>query len=59
MDKGFIDAITKTLREFAQSKFSSAAAGHHDFALEDFIQPDRAWRPPYPYAKPEYLWTRS
>lgn len=35
-----------------------AAAGHHDFASEDFIQPDRAWRPPHPYAKHECLWMR-
>jgi len=35
-----------------------AAARHHDFAPGDFTHPDRAWRPPYPYAKDECLWTR-
>jgi len=33
-----------------------AAAGHDDFAPGDFRQPDRAWRPPYPFVANECLW---
>jgi len=36
-----------------------AAAGRDDFAPGDFKQPDRVWRPPYPYSANECLWWRS
>lgn len=49
-----------TINDDAQLSIDgAAAAGHDDFAPADFAQPDRAWRPPYPFTGTDCLWARS
>lgn len=52
-----IDFVTPTVVQLSIN--GAAAAAHDNFSLEDFAQPDPAWRPPYPFAAAECLWARS
>ena len=48
--------ITPTVVQLSVSGIT--AARRDDFAIGDFTPPGRAWRPPYPFAANECLWTR-
>jgi osmotically-inducible protein OsmY len=52
-----IAAVTPT--EVQLNINGAAAAGRDDFAPGNFVQPNRAWRPPYPFTAEECLWARS